>query len=93
MPSLDRKRLEGVNDGTNGGRSCWALPLTSCGDTSNREFTEKFAICIQCEFYARVREEEEEDQDFALPGEIMEKIKWLDIHTFREQSVEVEESE
>lgn len=75
------KRLDGVNGGTNGGRSCWVLPLTLyCDDKVRREFTKKFASCFYCRFYELVREEE--GNNFALSNEITEKLDML-ITAFR----------
>jgi len=57
-PASTEQRLHGINDGTNGGRACWALQQTLCGDQVQGAFAEKFASCLKCDFYTNVRHEE-----------------------------------
>ena len=53
--------LNGLNGGINGGRTCWAIEKTLCGNTIQGTFTRKLSSCIQCEFYSAVRAEEKEN--------------------------------
>ncbi len=52
------KRVDGVNGGANGGRSCWAISGTLCGGKVQGTFAVKLANCMQCEFFQRVSHEE-----------------------------------
>jgi hypothetical protein len=57
-PAATEKRLHGRNEGTNAGRACWVVAGTLCGGEVQGTFAAKMANCQQCEFFARVREEE-----------------------------------
>jgi hypothetical protein len=57
-PACTETRLEGVNSGKNGGRSCWALTGTLCGGQVQGTFASKLGNCLKCEFYILVTEEE-----------------------------------
>jgi hypothetical protein len=48
----------GANQGTNGGRVCWAIVGTLCGGQVQGSFAQKAFNCMQCEFYQAVRAEE-----------------------------------
>lgn len=48
----------GLNDGENGGRICWAIAGTFCGDQVQGTFTEKQTTCMSCDFYKSVKEEQ-----------------------------------
>ena len=52
------RRTNGVNNGVNGGRSCWALAGTLCGGVVQGSFASKLKNCQSCEFYNLVRTEE-----------------------------------
>ena len=52
-------RTHGINNGINGGRACWAVGGTLCGGEVQGTFTSKLASCLQCDFYSKVRFEEE----------------------------------
>lgn len=71
-PASNEERLHGINSGINGGRACWTIDQTMCGETMQGVFTEKLAVCFQCDFYALVREEE--GHNFALSSEILAKF-------------------
>lgn len=57
-PAATDETLEGVNGGRNGGRACWALPGTLCGEDGSPASSPGGARCAACEFLALVREEE-----------------------------------
>jgi len=57
-PAAVERRLEGVNSGRKGGRSCWALTGTLCGGEVQGIFAAKIGNCLLCEFYQLVRREE-----------------------------------
>lgn len=47
-------RLDGVHDGTNGGRACWAIAGTLCGGEVQGTYAAKEENCLKCEFYQEV---------------------------------------
>ena len=49
---------DGLNGGRNGGRICWALPVTFCRGRLEGTPAQKLAVCLDCEFYRLVRAEE-----------------------------------
>jgi len=48
----------GLNRGLNGGRACWAISGTLCGDKVQGTFAAKVAECLKCDFYQKVKDEE-----------------------------------
>lgn len=50
-------KVNGVNDGKNGGRACWAITGTLCGGKVQGTFATKLANCMACEFYKLVQSE------------------------------------
>ena len=57
------KLLDGVHGGTNGGRACWALKATHCGESHLN------LICKECAFYLSVLKDEK--MEYALPEKIL----------------------
>lgn len=57
-PAATESKLSGVNNGKNGGRSCWALAGTLCGGIVQGSFASKLSNCMVCEFYKKVMVEE-----------------------------------
>ncbi len=57
-PASQEKRLDGIHDGTNAGRSCWILAGTLCKGEVQGTFARKFDNCKACKFYLNVRKEE-----------------------------------
>ena len=57
-PAATAKPADGVNNGSNGGRLCWAVAGTLCGGKVQAEFAMKIANCVVCEFYNKVLNEE-----------------------------------
>ena len=57
-PASVEKRTQGVNDGLNGGRACWAVTGTLCGGKVQGTFALKLANCMECAFYQLVMNEE-----------------------------------
>jgi hypothetical protein len=49
---------DGINNGKNGGRICWAVAGTFCGDKIQGTFAEKKLSCMTCDFFKMVEEEE-----------------------------------
>lgn len=57
-PAAVNVKTSGINGGKNGGRACWALAGTFCGNQIQGTFAEKLPNCMECEFYKLVRTEE-----------------------------------
>ena len=64
---------DNINNGKNGGRSCWAIAGTMCNDKIQGTFAIKFNDCLKCEFYKEVQEEEE--KNWKNSQFILEKIR------------------
>ena len=60
-PAATLTKLDGVNRGKNGGRSCWGIAGTFCGGTVQGSFCTKFGTCIKCDFYKKTVHEEGEN--------------------------------
>lgn len=58
-PVCKEDKLDGVHGGAKAGRACWVIPHTKCGGSTQGRFDSKFTLCIECDFYNRVREEEQ----------------------------------
>ena len=57
-PAAIESRLNGLNSGRNGGRSCWAISGTLCDDQVQGSFAAKLGDCALCDFYKIVGQEE-----------------------------------
>ena len=51
-------KMDKINGGSNGGRTCWVVAGTLCGGRIQGSFAQKIANCMGCEFYIKVRSEE-----------------------------------
>ncbi|MBU0485741.1 MAG: hypothetical protein KKB30_14650 [Proteobacteria bacterium] len=49
---------DGMNDGQNGGRVCWAVSGTLCGGKVQGVFATKVSSCLECDFFKLVLKEE-----------------------------------
>lgn len=72
-PAATEQNVDGINGGTNGGRSCWAIQKTICHNQIQGAFKDKFVTCLSCDFYAKVREEE--GINFTLTEEIIQRLE------------------
>lgn len=54
-PAAAKTELDGVNDGKNGGRSCWAIAGTLCEGEVQGSYAQKLGNCLKCDFHAFVR--------------------------------------
>ena len=50
-PASTEMRLNGVNNGKNAGRTCWAIAGTLCGGKVQGTFALKLGNCMNCQFY------------------------------------------
>lgn len=53
-PAATATKLDGKNDGTNGGRACWEVPGTPCEGASPRAVGCKLDRCASCAFFLYV---------------------------------------
>ena len=57
-PAAAEVRVDGMNGGKNGGRTCWAVAGTFCGGKVQGTYAAKLLSCIECDFYDLVYEQE-----------------------------------
>lgn len=57
-PAAHESRTDGVNNGINGGRVCWAINGTLSSGKAQGAFASKLENCLSCGFYALVQMEE-----------------------------------
>ena len=57
-PAAADKSFDGLNQGKNAGRFCWAVAGTFCSGTVQGSFAEKRESCLTCDFFNKVRAEE-----------------------------------
>jgi len=70
-PASEARAVDGLNNGKNGGRACWAIPGTLCGGEVWRYETQKWGECRRCSFFWKVHREA--GASYAGAGDIMEK--------------------
>ena len=75
-PASTELYMDGVNDGKNAGRACWAVAGTLCGDGVQGDYARKLKSCLECEFYIQVRNEE--GDRFITGSELMEMVQYQD---------------
>jgi len=54
-PAAVDSRFDGMNQGENGGRSCWAISGTLCHGRVQEKFATKQCDCERCDFYQFVK--------------------------------------
>ena len=58
-PAAEDHSMDGLNFGKNGGRICWAVAGTFCGEGAPLgEFAAKMLSCMDCDFFKKVLAEE-----------------------------------
>jgi CRP-like cAMP-binding protein len=58
-PAADDSSFNGINDGQNAGRICWAVAGTCCEGKVQGTFAEKRRSCVSCDFYKHVQQQGE----------------------------------
>jgi len=58
-PACLEKKLEGIHGGKNAGRACWIVLNTMCCGEIQETYEDKCKVCVTCDFYRTVKEEEE----------------------------------
>ncbi|MDA8432814.1 MAG: hypothetical protein M0Z60_07610 [Nitrospiraceae bacterium] len=71
-PATQERRLDGIHEGSHGGRSCWVLAGTLCKGEVQGTFAQKYKNCEVCDFYKLVKSEE--FPKFMLSAFIMKKL-------------------
>lgn len=72
-PAAVEKRADGINEGLNGGRSCWGITGTLCNGQVEGRFAAKVENCLLCEFYKLVSKEQ--GDNFQGAAHILAKLK------------------
>ena len=60
-PVASNRELNGINDGENGGRCCWAIAGTMCGGEVQGSYAQKLGNCLKCDFHAFVRGQQKKE--------------------------------
>ena len=58
-PAAVDTEFHGINDGIDGGRTCWLIEGTLCAEHFHGLF-QKIFFCRECAFYQEVRKEEDQ---------------------------------
>lgn len=66
-------RADGIHQGKNAGRACWAVAGTLCAGRIQGSFAMKYHNCRQCDFYKTVSTEE--GPEFMLAKNILDRLK------------------
>ncbi len=70
-PAPSTSSCNGLNDGTNGGRICWAIAGTFCGDKVQGDFAQKSVSCMSCDVFRQVKTDEGlENFELLIPGQV-----------------------
>jgi len=56
-PAAEARDLDGLNDGLNGGRLCWARAGSFCTSATRGRFAGELPSCLSCDFFQCVRSE------------------------------------
>lgn len=70
-PAAAELKANGINNGINGGRCCWAIAGTFCGGKVQGTFSVKMINCMACDFYKKVFAEENKSTSYKTPAEIL----------------------
>ena len=62
--ALPNECYDDVNKGKHGGRFCWTVPGTLCGEEVQGSYAKKFINCLDCQFLKQVNKDE--GRDFIL---------------------------
>jgi len=78
-PAALEQKLNGVHNGVNAGRACWAVSGTLCENSLQGDFGAKFKKCLKSDFYAKVKEE---GSSFLLSQNLLKKNKAKGVAVF-----------
>ncbi len=69
-PAAVDTSCDGINEGKNAGRICWAIAGTFCGGKVQGDFAQKSVSCMSCDVFKQVKSEEGTEQFSLLkPGQ------------------------
>ncbi len=68
-PASIDESSDGINEGRNAGRICWAIAGTFCGDQVQGDFAQKSVSCMSCEVFKQIKQEEADDFSLLKPGQ------------------------
>jgi hypothetical protein len=71
-PATKELRLDGIHNGINAGRACWAVAGTLCEGEIHGTYAQKYRDCTTCDFYLRVKREE--FHRFQSPGMLVKRV-------------------
>jgi len=72
-PVTVESKLDGTHGGRHAGRACWVVAGSLCGGKVQGTFAAKFENCENCDFYAKVRQEEY--PDFKYSSVLLAKLR------------------
>ena len=72
-PAASAVSADGLNNGVNGGRCCWAIAGTLCEGEVQGTYAEKMMNCMDCDFYLHVYKEEGPDHRSTM--DIISRLK------------------
>jgi hypothetical protein len=76
-PASTEESCDGINNGKNAGRICWAVAGTFCGGKAQGDFAQKAVSCMGCEVFKQIKKEEGIDAFILLkPGQVYKASKW-----------------
>lgn len=67
-------KVNGVNEGKNGGRCCWAVAGTLCGGQVQGTAALKLTNCMNCDFYKTVWKEENISGTYKTPAQVLRML-------------------
>lgn len=79
-PASTEVRADGMNEGDNGGRACWAIAGTFCRGEVQGTFAKKLGDCRKCKFYSLVMKEE--GPEYQTAEDIIERLEERDIERY-----------
>lgn len=59
-PAATEQNFSGLHGGRASGRACWLVAGTLCGGKPQGTFAQKIGTCEMCDFFRKVRDEEED---------------------------------
>jgi hypothetical protein len=68
-PTARELVLDGVNDGRAGGRLCWSVAGTMCGDRITCEWALQRMTCVSCPVFRMIRREQGDGFRLLRPGQ------------------------
>ena len=70
-PATSNASYNGINSGKNGGRICWAIAGTFCGNKVQGDFAQKSVSCMSCDVFRQVKTDEGlENFELLIPGQV-----------------------